>query len=53
MDRAGRDRPGPTPPARVAPPANTLGFELFDFIQFENIAKRDIKRIVYARLVTG
>ena len=42
---AGRGRPGPTWPhlRELAQPVKTVGFEMLDFSQFENITKRDIK----------
>ena len=58
MDWAGRGlgqvpsaRPGSTPPPRVDPPAKIVGFEILDFLEFENITKRDIKRDVSAIFV--
>ena len=46
---AGWARPRRLGPARphlreLAPPAKTVGFETSDYLQFENITKRDIKR---------
>ena len=43
---ARRGRPGPARPhlRELAPPAKTVGFEILDFLQFEDITKRDIKR---------
>ena len=35
----------------LAPPAKTVGFEILDFLQFENITKRDIKRDISAVFV--
>ena len=34
-------RPGSTPHPRVGPTVKTVGFEIFDFLEFENITKRD------------
>ena len=46
---ARRRRLGPArPPLReLAPPAKTVGFEILDFLEFDNITKRDIKRDIY------
>ena len=35
----------------LATPAKTVGFEILDFLQFENITKRDIKRDLSAIFV--
>ena len=32
-------RPGSTPPPRVGPPAKIVGFEILDFLEFENISR--------------
>ena len=50
---ARRRRRGPARPhLRVlAPPAKTVGFEIMDFLEFENITKRDIKRDISAIFV--
>ena len=47
---ARRRWPGPARPhlRELAPPAKTVGIEMLDFLQFENIAKRDIKRDISA-----
>ena len=50
---ARRRRHGPAPPhlRELAPPAKTVGFEILDFFQFENITKRGIKRDISAIFV--
>ena len=37
-------RPGLAVPRSrdLAPPANTVGFQILDFLQFDNITKRDV-----------
>ena len=47
---ARRRRLGPARPhlRELAPPAKTVGFEILDVLEFENIAKRDIKRDISA-----
>ena len=44
--RRGRPRPARSHLRELAPPAKTVGFEILvlDFLQLENITKRDIKR---------
>ena len=48
-----RGRPRPARPhlRELAPPAKIVGFEALDFLQFESITKRDIKRGISATLV--
>ena len=43
---ARRGRPGPARPhlRKLAPYAKTLEFEILDYLQFENITKRDMTR---------
>ena len=43
---ARRRRLGPAPPhlRELAPPAKTVGFEILDFSELENVTRRDIKR---------
>ena len=43
---AGRRRLGPARPhlRELAPAAKTVGFEILDFLEFESITKRDVKR---------
>ena len=48
LGQAPSARPGSTPPPRVGPPAKIVGFEILDFLEFENITKRDIKRDISA-----
>ena len=50
---ARRRRLGPARPhlREWAPPAKTVGFEILDFLEFENITKRDIKRDISAIFV--
>ena len=35
----------------LAPPAKTVGFEISDFLQFENIKKRDVFRLFLLELI--
>ena len=51
LGQAPSARPGSTPPPRVGPPAKIVGFEILDFLEFENITKRDIKRDISAIFV--
>ena len=44
LGQAPSARPGSTPPPRVGPPGKIVGFEILDFLEFENMTKRDIKR---------
>ena len=46
-------RLGPAGPhlRELAPPAKTVGFEILDFLEFENITKREIKRDISAIFV--
>ena len=50
---ARRRRLGPARPhlRELAPPAKTVGFEILDFLEIENITKRDIKRDISAIFV--
>ena len=50
---ARRRRLGPARPhlRELTPPAKTVGFEISDFLEFENITKRDIKRDISAIFV--
>ena len=50
---ARRRRLGPARPhlRELAPPAKNVAFEILDFVQFENITKRDIKRDISAIFV--
>ena len=39
LGQAPSARPGSTPPPRVGPPAKIVGFEILDFLEFENISR--------------
>ena len=51
LGQAPSARPGSTPPPIVGPTAKIVGFEILDFLEFENITKRDIKRDISAIFV--
>ena len=50
LGQAPSARPASTPPPRAGPPAKIVGFEtMLDFLELENITKRDIKRAIFVK----